>query len=86
LTTVSDTERKSHVIFLGPEAENAVPQEQQYASYITASMLIRASAQGPLRLKGTFRLPSAQPDGSARMGKARSQATVTTARLELRGG
>ena len=42
--------------------------------------------RGPLRPKGTFRLPSAQPDGSARMGKARSQATVTTARLELTGG
>ena len=45
-----------HVTFLGPEAEHAVPQEQQAASSSTASMLIRASAQGPPRLKGTFRL------------------------------
>jgi hypothetical protein len=53
-----------HVTFLGPEAEHAVPQEQQAASSSTASMLIRASAQGSAEAQGKFRLPSAQPDGS----------------------
>jgi hypothetical protein len=45
-------ERKLHVTFLGPEAVDAVPQEQQDASSITASMPIRASAQESAEAQG----------------------------------
>jgi hypothetical protein len=40
-----------------PEAENAVPQEQQDASPTTASMLIRASAQGSAEAQGYISSP-----------------------------
>jgi hypothetical protein len=69
LRTVSETERNLHVTYFGPKAEDAVPQEQQDASSISIDAHPR---RGPLRLKGTFHLPSAQPDGAARMDKARS--------------
>jgi hypothetical protein len=45
------------VTFLGPEAEHAVPQEQQDASSTTASMLIRASAQGSAEAQGYISSP-----------------------------
>ena len=43
--------------FLGPEAVDAVPQWQQDASSIMASMLIRASAQGSAEAQGYISSP-----------------------------
>jgi hypothetical protein len=45
------------VTFLRPNAEHAVPQEQQDASPMTASMLIRASAQGSAEAQGYISSP-----------------------------
>ena len=54
LTTVSDTERKSHVIF---PRQRMLCLERQDASSITASMLIRASAQGSAEAQGYLPSP-----------------------------